>query len=309
LLTNFQIRIGDELGVKPGTEMLTAVNLAREKNIPIALVDRDIGISLKRALDQVSFKEKFKLLSTFISGFLANEEMEEDILEKLKDKDLVNELIQELGEEIPSFKRALIDERDRYIAYKIASLPGENIVAVIGAGHVNGIQRILESFPPGPGWSKEEIKDLERIPEKRNFWKYIPYLIPAIFLLIISYGFYTHGFNLTIELLWKWFLINGSLSALGVILALGHPLSALTAFLAAPFTSLNPALAAGWFSGIVELWLRKPKVRDFEALLRLKSISDYWRNGITRILLVIAFANIGSSIATFIALPYLVSLL
>jgi len=304
LLTNFQRRIGDELGVKPGSEMLKAIELARERSIEIALVDRDIRITLKRAFKKMSLREKFKLFLGFLSGILEEEEINDEILERLKDKDIVTEMVEELSREMPSIKGVLIDERDRYIANKIINLEGEKIVAVVGAGHVDGIKKFIESKN-----GKKGIDDLEEIPESGNWLRYTGYLIPVVFLSIVGWGFYTNGAELTIEMLYKWFLINGSLSALGVILALGHPLSVITAFLAAPFTSLNPTLAAGWFAGLTEMWIRRPRVKDFDGLFGLKRLRDYWENRVTRILLVIVFANIGSSIGTFIALPYLALLL
>jgi len=304
LLTNFQRRIGDELGVKPGSEMLKAIELARERGIEIALVDRDIGITLKRAFKKMSLREKFKLFLGFLSGILEEEEINDEILERLKDKDIVTEMMEELSREMPSIKGVLIDERDRYIANRIINLEGEKIVAVVGAGHVDGIKKFIESKN-----GKKGIDDLEEIPESGNWLRYTGYLIPVVFLSIVGWGFYTNGAELTIEMLYKWFLINGSLSALGVILALGHPLSVITAFLAAPFTSLNPTLAAGWFAGLTEMWVRRPRVKDFDGLFGLKRLRDYWENRVTRVLLVIVFANIGSSIGTFIALPYLALLL
>ena len=304
LLTNFQRRIGDELGVKPGSEMLKAIELARERGIEIALVDRDIRITLKRAFKKMSLREKFKLFLGFLSGILEEEEINDEILERLKDKDIVTEMMEELSREMPSIKGVLIDERDRYIANRIINLEGEKIVAVVGAGHVDGIKKFIESKN-----GKKGIDDLEEIPKSGNWLKYTGYLIPVIFLSIVGWGFYTNGAELTIEMLYKWFLINGSLSALGVILALGHPLSVITAFLAAPFTSLNPTLAAGWFAGLTEMWVRRPRVKDFDGLFGLKRLRDYWENRVTRVFLVIVFANIGSSIGTFIALPYLALLL
>jgi pheromone shutdown-related protein TraB len=305
LLTNFQRKIGDELGVKPGSEMLEAVELAREKGIEIALVDRDIRITLKRAFKEMGLKEKSKLFYGVFSSFLEKEEINEELLEKLKNKDVMTEMMEGLSKEIPSIKKVLIDERDRYIAKKIIGLKSEKIVAVVGAGHVKGIKEIIESET----YTFGGIKELEEIPESGNGLKYAGYLIPVIFLAMVGWGFHSNGAELTIEMLKRWFLINGALSALGAALALGHPFSIAVAFLAAPFTSLNPTLAAGWFAGLTEAWIRKPRVKDFDSLFKLDRIRDYWGNGVTRILLVIAFANIGSSVGTFIALPYLATLL
>jgi len=304
LLTNFQRKIGDELGVKPGSEMIQAIKVAKKENSEIALIDRNINITLKRAFNSMSIKEKFKLLYTFISGIFESEKINEEEIEKLKDTDIITELMKELGKEIPSIKKVLVDERDKYIAGKLLSLKGKKILAVVGLGHVSGIKKILEK-----NLQEINLKKLEEVPKKRGKFRYIWYSIPAIFFTLIFWSFYSHGINLTLNLFSKWFLINGTFSAIFACFALAHPLSILTAFIAAPFTSLHPAFAAGWFSGLVELWVRKPKVKDFEGLLKINKIRDLWKNRVTRILLVIAFANLGSSIGTFIALPYIASLL
>lgn len=310
LLTNFQRKIGDELGIKPGSEMIKAIEIANENKIPVELIDRDIKITFKRAFNLITLKEKFKLLFSFIYGIF-QVEIDEKEIEKLKDTDIITELMEDLGREIPSIKKVLVDERDEYIAKKILESRGKKILAVVGLGHVLGIKKNLEEERKVSRKVNEikNLSQLEKIPEKKSKLKYIWYGIPIIFFLILGWAFYSRGVNLAVDLFAKWFWIHGLLSALGVILALGHPLSAITAFFAAPFTSLHPAVAAGWFAGIVELWVRKPKVKDFEGLYEINGIRDLWKNGVTRILLVIAFANLGSSIGTFIALPYLASFL
>ncbi len=303
LLTNFQRKIGDELGVRPGSEMVKAIEITKEKNIKIALVDRDIRVTLKRAFNRMGLKEKFSIFYGFFAGIFEKEEINEDLIEKLKDKDVMTEMMEELSREIPSIKEVLIDERDRYIAQKIHEMEDKKIVAVVGAGHVKGIKEILESG------TREDTKKLEELTETRSMLKYIGYGVPLIFIALVCWGFYTNGTDLTVEMLYMWFMINGVLSAAGVALAFGHPASILAALFAAPFTSLNPAIAAGWVAGLTEAWVRKPKVKDFDNLFKLDNMRDYWKNGVTRILLVIIFANIGSSIGTFIALPYIATLL
>lgn len=302
LLANFQRKIGDRVGVKPGLEMIEAIKIAKDKDIPIALIDRDIGITLKRAMSQISFIEKAKLILGFFSGIF-DDDIDEEAIERLKDKDIISEMMEELSKEIPSVKKVLIDERNEYLAQKILSLDAKKVVAVVGAGHVEGITEILKEP------KDVDMKDLETVKKSRSMLKYLAYSIPAIFVAIVVWSLFRHNFTFTADILLKWFLINGSLSALGVILARGHPLTIISAFLAAPFTSLNPAIAAGWVAGLVELKVRKPRVMDFTGLLGLNGMRDYWKNRITKIFLVIVFANIGSSIGTFIALPYLASLI
>ncbi len=298
LLSNFQKKVGEELGSAPGAEMVEAVTIAKEYNIPVTLLDRDISVTLRRAWKAMGIKEKIKLLYALIAGFFIDAE---EVVEELKNLDIITELMEELAEQAPGAKKVLIDERDQYIASKILESQGK-IVAVVGAGHLTGIKSLLQT-------RTVSRQGLEDIPSGRSWFKYIGYAVPLIFAALVVYAFLSAGAEMTLHILWLWFLINGSLSALGALLALGHPLSIVAAFLAAPFTSLNPALAAGWFAGLVEAYVRKPTVADFEALRDISTIKDFFKNRVTRILLVIAFANIGSTIGTLIAFPYFWSLL
>jgi len=307
ILSNYQKKLGNEFGIAPGSEMLKAIELGETLDKEIVLVDRDIQTTFKRSLDYMSIKEKFKFIFYIFSGFF--EEIDEETIKNLKNKDMLNEVLNELSEEIPNIKKALIDERDEYIALKILEKyrEGKKIVAVIGAGHLKGVKNIIEENLIKETFAYRKT-ELEKIPQKRSKAKIIAYIIPILFVSLVIYGFYSKGLNFTLNILIAWTLINGTLSALGVVFALGHPFSVLTAFAAAPITSLNPALAAGWFAGLTEAKMRMPKVKDFEDLSKLNRLRDYWKNNITRILLVVAFANVGSVIGTFVALPYLLSL-
>ncbi|MGC1119640.1 MAG: TraB/GumN family protein [Candidatus Methanofastidiosia archaeon] len=298
LLSNFQKKMGEEIGSEPGAEMVEAVKIAKEHDMPVELLDRDISVTLKRAWNAMGFTEKLKLLYALLAGFFVDTE---EVLEELKNQDIVTELMEELAQQAPGAKKALIDERDRYIASRILESKGD-MVAVVGAGHLQGIKSLLQQ--------KDVSREgLDSAPSGRSWFKIIGYLIPVIFAVIVGYSFLRGGVNVTLHLLWMWFLINGTLSALGAALAMGHPLSVGTAFLVAPFTSLNPTLAAGWFAGLVEAYVRKPKVADFEALRDISSLKGFYRNQVTHILLVIAFSNIGSTIGTIWALPYMAQLL
>ena len=300
MLTNFQRKVGDELGVKPGSEMVKALDMAKEKNIPIALVDRDISVTLKRALNRMGFKEKVKILFGLVSGIFEEEKITEEMVEKLKEMDVLTEMMEELGKEVPSIKETLLDERNIYIADKIASLEAKKIVAVVGAGHVSGIKEILESKVSGKDIEKE-IAELETVPEKKSVMKYVNYALPVSLLLVIVLGFFMHGGDFLWSSAVKWIFTTSILAALGAALALAHPYSILTALLVAPITTIHPLLAAGWFSGWVEAKVRKPQVKDFEGLMHINSITDLWKNGVTRILLVIAFTNVGASAGAIIA--------
>jgi pheromone shutdown-related protein TraB len=311
LLANFQRKIGDEIGVKPGAEMMKAIELAEKNNIRVVLADRDIKVTLKRAMDLMTFKEKVKLLYGFITGIVEGEEINQELIERLKEKDVLSELMEDLAVETPSVKKVLVDERDEYIAYRIHREEAERVLAVVGAGHVEGIKNNLKALDDvgvvvthTHMMEGVEIKGVSR--KKINA---IAYGIPAVFTALIIWGFIQHGGEMTVNMLVMWFLIDGTLAAVGVLLAFGHPLSAAAAFISAPFATLNPAIAVGWIAGYVELKLRKPRVKDFKELMMLKRMSDYWRNRVTRIILVVAFANIGSTVGNLIALPYLASLI
>lgn len=302
LLASMQKKLGKELGMKPGTEMLEAINLAEEQGIKVGLLDRDIRITLKRAMGEMGLVEKAKLLFEIVlSSFQKHEPLDEKTIEKLKEKDTLNALLAELSEKMPSVKRVLVDERDMFIANSIMKIPAKKILAVVGAGHIEGIKKYL---------GKEiDVSKISRVEKKKNILRFAKYLVPILVAALLGYGLYSKGLEATVELFLFWFLINGVLSALGALAARAHPFSIATAFLAAPFTSLHPALAAGWFAAAMEMKMRCPKVRDFQELTALESYGDFSRNRVTHVLLVAAYSNLGSTIGTLIALPYILSLL
>tara|TARA_Y100000310_G_scaffold345696_1_gene468442 strand:+ start:6444 stop:7595 length:1152 start_codon:yes stop_codon:yes gene_type:complete len=302
MLANMQRKLGEEIGLKPGMEMVEAIKASEEKKIPVALLDRDVRVTLKRALNEMSIKEKAKLFGEIAIGmFQGPEPLDEEIIEQLKEKDTLNALLAELSEKMPSVKKVLVDERDVFIANKIMQTPHKKILAVVGAGHLEGIKKHLGKTV--------DLRELSRINEKKSNLRYLKYAVPALFIALVGYGIYAKGIGTAAELLLWWFLINGTLSALGALIAKAHPASIATAFFAAPFTSLHPAFAAGWFAAIVETKFRCPKVKDFNGLQKLESYTDFSNNRVTKVLLVAAYANIGSTIGTIIALPYILSLL
>ncbi len=302
LLSNLQRQIGDDLGVKPGSEMLEAVKVAARKKLPIALLDRDVRVTLKRALNKMGLVEKAKMGYSILGGFFGfGKTLDAKTVEKLKEKDMLNALMQQLGKELPSVKEVLVDERDIVIANKILGIKAKKIVAVVGAGHLEGIKKYLDK--------PRDIRPLLTVKKKRSWISVLKYLVPVVFITVLVFGIYIKGVDIALDMLLMWFLINGILSALGAALARAHPLSILAAFIAAPFTSLHPAFAAGWVAGLVELKMRPPKVNDFEQLPKLSGVMEMTHNRVTKILMVTAFANIGSLIGTVIALPYITSLL
>ena len=307
-LGSIQRKLGKELGVEPGSEMITAMEEAKRHKIKVELVDRDISITLKRAWKKMGFREKFRLIWEFLKAMVGfeEEELEEIDLKKLMDQDMISSMLEEFGKIAPSVTTVLIHERDKYIAKKINDATKKGtVLAVVGAGHLKGVEKHLKKKK-----LDVDLKSLEYIPEKRfSVLKIIGYMIPLAFVALIVYGFLTKGLESVANMFLYWFLINGVFSAIGAAIARGHIFSILTAFVAAPITSLNPAIAAGWVAGYVEAKIRPPVVKDFQNISKIESLRDFWKNRVIRLLLVVALANVGSMIGTFVALPYLASLL
>ncbi|MED5240307.1 MAG: TraB/GumN family protein [SAR324 cluster bacterium] len=292
IMTAFQKRLGSQLGVKPGAEMLAAIQASERINAELQLVDRDVKITLQRTWRGMPFWGRMKVFSQLLASLFIREEISKEEIEKLKESDALSEAMQMLANQSPDMKRILIDERDQFMAEKIRQAPGKRIVAVVGAGHVKGLSLELER--------EHNLAELETVPSPGKLGIWLKWGIPALIIGLIAYGFYAVDTDVSIEMIQRWFLINGTLSAIGTAIAFGHPITIATAFVAAPFTSLNPAVAAGWVAGLVEAFLRKPQVRDFEDLAEdITHLRGFWKNNITRILLVVMFANLGSAIGTF----------
>ncbi|PIN98101.1 MAG: TraB family protein [Candidatus Diapherotrites archaeon CG10_big_fil_rev_8_21_14_0_10_31_34] len=303
MLSNMQRKLGKEFGIKPGAEMLEAFKIAEEKGLVVELLDRNVQITLKRALAFTGLREKIKILMHIVSGFFSEQEkLTKERIEELKTQDVMTELMKELSDTAPTIKKVLVDERDLFIANRILESKSKKIVAVVGAGHLEGIKKALNQ--------KIDLKPLMIVPKKKSILGTIlKFGIPAVFIAFIVYAFYDKGINASFELILVWFFITGIFSALGALLARAHPVSILVAFLAAPFTTLHPALAAGWFAGAAEIKFNSPKVKDFESLNQLDSIGSWYSNRVTKILIVTALTNLGATIGVIIALPYILSIL
>jgi pheromone shutdown-related protein TraB len=305
-LSSIQRRLGKEYGVEPGSEMIAAIEAAKKENIEVALVDRDITVTLKRAWRKMGVREKFRLSWEFLKALVGYdaEELEKLDLKDLMKEDVISAMMKEFGEIAPSVSDVLIHERDKYIAKKILDESSKKgrVVAVVGAGHLNGIKEHLKKKK-----LNVDLEKLEEVPRKRfSIMKTIAYAVPVLVVVLIAYLAVTGGWNVAAEAILAWILINGFLSALGALIARGHPFSIITAFVAAPITSLNPALAAGWFAGLVEAKMRTPMVKDFQGLSKIDSVKDFLNNRVIRLLMVVALANLGSMIGTFVALSYII---
>ncbi len=303
ILSAYQKRLGEKLGVKPGEEMLAAARTAGRVGARIELVDKPLGETLSRAWKNASMKEKLLVLVGMVEALFGSEEPLEEEIEALKDTDVLSAVLEEFGRISPGIKRALVDERDEHIAARVYNLARElhegRIVLVVGAGHAGGIARRLEA------WKKKKMEKVP-VPETpgitRRKTRVHHLIVPALFVLILAWALYTGGTQKAVSTLSTWVLYNSVFAALGALLAGGHPLTILVAGLSAPLTSLNPSLAAGWFAGLAELFVRQPRVRDFEELAHIKRLRDIWKNRVSRVLLVVVFTNLGSTLGTIIAL-------
>jgi pheromone shutdown-related protein TraB len=302
LLASFQKRIADKFDIVPGAEMIKAIDAGEAVGAGIHLADRNIRITLAKTWRAMGLWGKIKLLFQLILSMGEIGDISEEDIEKMKQEDVLETLLTDVGKSLPVLKDILIDERDQYLTHKIRTAPGKKIVAVVGAGHVPGIKKYWEA--------KIDIERLNQIPPKGKLSGILKWIIPLGILVLFVLGFYHGGTHAGKDMITWWVMANGILAGLGAVIALAHPFTILSSILAAPLTSLNPMIAAGWVSGLVEAFSRKPKVRDFENLPNdILSIRGFWKNKITRILLVVVFTNLGSSIGTFVAIPLMLKVL
>lgn len=302
VLASFQKRIAKTLGVTPGQEMLQAVASADAVGAAVYLADRDLRVTLTRVWRSMGFFTKLKLFFQMLLSLGEADKISEAEIEKMKRQDMIEAFLADMGAQLPMLKEILIDERDRYLAQKLKDAPGKKIVAVVGAGHLPGIRS---------HWNETtDLKALETIPPRGPGVGLLKWFIPLFVVGLVTAGFFFSGSRAAKEMIFWWILANAILAGLGAAAALARPLTILSAVLAAPLTSLNPLLAAGWVSGMVETLSRRPRVKDFQNLpLDILSIKGFWKNAFTRILLVVVFTNLGSTLGTLVALPLMIRVL
>lgn len=307
-LAGYQKRMGDQTGSAPGEEIISAGHIAEEQHIPFSLCDREIQITLKRAWRKSSFWNKMKLLGELAEAVFSKEEVTPEELEQLKNNATMQSMLQDLAKELPTVKQVLIDERDQYLATSIWNAPGTNIVAIIGAGHQNGIVKQFRAYERG--YPTADLKSISEVPPASKASKVISFLIPATIIAIIAWGFARAGWQQGAKMFGYWVAVNAIFTAIGGIIGLAHPLNIVISALASPFTSLNPTIGVGIVSGLVEATLHKPKVRDFEGLAEdATHVSAWYKNRILHALLVFLTCSVGSSVGTIIAFPVLLKLL
>ncbi|MBN1507045.1 MAG: TraB/GumN family protein [Sedimentisphaerales bacterium] len=293
IMTSFYRRLGQKLGIQPGAEMIEGIRMAEQTQAQLVLADRDIEITLKRVWGYLGFWSKLKLAMQLTLGIFVHDEIDADTIEILKQKDQLESVMAEFAGKFPEIKRRLIDERDTYLAQKIRSAAGQTVVAVVGAGHVSGIKEQIQQ--------EHDLRELTTLPPKSIWPKIIGWGVPLLIVALLVYGF-TKGASHGFENVYIWILVTGGLSAIGAALAFAHPLTIASAFLAAPITTLHPLIAAGWVAGLVQAFIKRPKVSDLENLPdAIATIKGFWTNPVTRILLVVALANLGGAIGTYVA--------
>lgn len=293
VLGSFQRRLGSELGVKPGEEMKAAIEAAGGLGIPYSLCDREVQTTLSRAWARCGLWSKTKLLASLFASAFTTEKLSEQEIENLKNRNELDGMMGELSAYLPAVKETLIDERDRYLAAKIwTSVPAQDtekkIVAVIGAGHMQGIKTHLEKLSRDE--ETADVSELDSIPPSGFMSKAAGFIIPAALIALIAAGFFTSGAEVGFNMLLRWVLWNGSLAALGSVIALAHPLAVLISFLGAPIATINPFIGVGLFSGLIQITFRKPQVADIQNITDdAASLKGIYRNRITRALLVFFF--------------------
>lgn len=299
-LAAYQRRLAEQLEIEPGAELKRAVVMANERNLPVHLIDREVGLTFKRASQRLGFFGKIKLVMGLGAGLFASEEVGEDEIEKLKQGDMLEASFGEFASESPALYETIIGERDRYMATRLREVHDtaqREVLAVVGAGHLAGLAKYLETDTDAPGPLRESLED---VPKKRNI-PWITLAILAIVLTGIGVGFYRGGLGVGSELLAVWAMYTGGLAGLGCLLAGSHPLSILTAIVVAPFKPFRLSIPTGAFSALVEARLRKPAYEDFLKLRDdAQSVRGWYRNRVTRVVLTFMLTNLGSMLGLWL---------
>jgi pheromone shutdown-related protein TraB len=296
-LASYQRRLAEQLGIQPGAELKAAVDDARAQGLPVHLVDRDVGLTFKRASQGLGWWQRAKLGGGILAGLIADDEVGESDIEKLKQGDLLQASFSEFAEQTPELYATIIAERDRYMAARLREHRGaRRVLAVVGAGHLQGLERHLREDTGPPADIVAALETLK--PKSKVPWMEI--IIGGFLLLGFAWGFWRGGFDVGADLLLYWVLWTGGLGAVGCAIAGGHPLSILGAFVSSPVTPLHPALASGTVSGLIEAWVRKPTYADFMALRDdIGTVRGWWRNRVARVLLNFFLTSLGTAIGVW----------
>jgi len=292
LLSSFQKRIAKQFDINSGEEMLQGIETAKSTGAYLVLADRNIQITFSRIWHGAGFWGKIRLIKEIVLSIFSDKSITEDELEKLKSQDMLDSVLNDLTRNFPKLKVPLIDERDQYLAQKIKDAPGQKVVAVLGAAHVPGIKEEIKK--------EHDLEVLNKVPPRSKTAKVTGWIIPALIIAFIVYTFIVNP-SAGVQQTLSWVLWTGTFAAIGTALAFGHPLSILTAFVAAPITTLHPLFAVGWFAGFTQAYIRRPSVKDFENLAEdIFRLKGFLNNKVTRILLIVTLANVGGSVGALI---------
>lgn len=295
ILASYQKKLGDQLGVMPGSELLEAAKTAENLNIPVELCDRDVRVTMRRAWKATSFFRKSYLVASLIASLFEETEITEEKLEELKETDVLSELMAELGQALPELKQVLIDERDTFLAEKIKESKGQKIVAVVGAGHIEGIKKALQED------RSDQMEEINTIPPVSTAWKAAGWLIPLVIIGSLCLVAFFKGSDVAGANLIYWILANGIPSSVGALIALAHPYTILSAFIGAPITSLTPVIGAGYVCAFIQAMAQPPVVREFETVLEdMSKVSRWWKNRLLKVFLAFILPGFGSMIGTWI---------
>ncbi len=297
-LSSMQRRMGEKLGVKPGAEMVAAIEKAKEHNAELVLADRDVQITLKRTWRSLSFRDKISVLGGLVGSLFMGEDISEADIEKIKKKGELSDMMEKFAEALPSVKIPLIDERDSYLISCIQEAPGHTIVAVVGAGHVAGMTKKF-----GTAIDRDELNVM---PPKGRLGSIVKWFVPMLVLAAFYVGYRQNADRNLWDMIATWIIPNAIMCALLTLIAGGKLVSAAVGFVASPITSLNPTIGAGMAVGLTEAWLRKPTVEDCERIPKdVKNFKGVYKNPFTRVLLVAFMSNVGSALGAWAALVWL----
>lgn len=296
----FQARIAEQLGTEPGAEMRAAIDGAAARGIELALVDRDVGITLKRIYRNVPWWKRAYLFTGLLASVLAPEELDADGVERLKQDDLLEATFAQFANRAPAIYEPLVAERDRFMAARIEQLVAaghQRILVVIGAAHLLGMAAILTARDRSPA---QTLTTLSAIPAPSRWTQALPWLFALFIVVGIGIGFVRNP-ALGWALVRDWIVYTGGLSALGTLVAGGHPLTVVSAIAGAPLTTLHPAIGIGFVTALVEAWIRRPTVGD---LTHLRADTahwrGWWRNRVARTLLVFVLSSVGAATGAYV---------
>ncbi|MEO8747140.1 MAG: TraB/GumN family protein [Rhodanobacter sp.] len=308
ILSTFQKRLAEQSGIQPGAEMKAAMDGAERQAVPLWLIDREVGTTLKRAWRSVGSWQRFILFGGLLASVFERNEIAQDEVEKLKQGDLLESAFKEFASESKPLFNSLISERDSFMAARLrqesgmspVTPPGSDrrVLVVIGAGHLKGLSERLRNQHDDPG---TVVTDLARLPPKARWPKWVAIGVVLLIFAAIAYAFRQNP-TLGAQALRDWILFTGGFAALGALVAGAHPLSIVTAFVAAPIKPFRPGIPSGGLSAMVEAWVRRPRVVDFDSLRDdIGHWSGWWKNRVARTLLNFFLVSAGTIIGEYSA--------